>query len=134
MITTEDLLELGRHVDGFSLMTYDFSNPFSPGPNAPIAWVQACMRSLLPSTHIRRKPDHVKHVSRKHENYVSGRDLKSLWAKDPEKDIVGKVLLGVNLYGNDYVRPEGAYCAPTPSPYDTYRGYAAACSSFLIFL
>jgi len=32
----EDLQSLGDAVDGFSLMTYDFSGPQNPGPSAPL--------------------------------------------------------------------------------------------------
>ncbi|EDO34019.1 predicted protein [Nematostella vectensis] len=35
-------------LDGFSLMTYDYSSPGRPGPNAPIAWVNDCVLALSP--------------------------------------------------------------------------------------
>lgn len=35
--------ELAEWVDGFSLMTYDYSNPSIPGPNAPMEWVQEAL-------------------------------------------------------------------------------------------
>ncbi|KAJ3024601.1 UNVERIFIED_CONTAM: Chitinase domain-containing protein 1 [Siphonaria sp. JEL0065] len=56
-------------VDGFSLMTYDFSNPQTPGPNAPLGWVKDNI--------LRLSPEHV-----------------------PEDR--AKLLVGINLYGNDY--------------------------------
>ncbi|KAI7815376.1 chitinase-domain containing protein [Rhyzopertha dominica] len=37
---------LYNYVTGFSLMTYDFSNPHRPGPNAPLTWVEECIKSL----------------------------------------------------------------------------------------
>lgn len=44
---TEDLQSLGASVDGFSLMTYDYSNSYSPGPNAPLKWVHSTVELLL---------------------------------------------------------------------------------------
>ncbi|XP_019192501.1 PREDICTED: uncharacterized protein LOC109186803 [Ipomoea nil] len=43
----EDLRSLGDTVDGFSLMTYDFSGPQSPGPNAPLNWIHSILQLLL---------------------------------------------------------------------------------------
>ncbi|KAJ0662219.1 putative glycoside hydrolase superfamily [Helianthus annuus] len=43
----QDLQSLGDAVDGYSLMTYDFSNPQNPGPNAPLKWVHSTMQLLL---------------------------------------------------------------------------------------
>nr|TKW15423.1 hypothetical protein SEVIR_5G236600v2 [Setaria viridis]TKW15431.1 hypothetical protein SEVIR_5G236600v2 [Setaria viridis] len=43
----EDLLQLADSVDGFSLMTYDFSGPQNPGPSAPLNWVQHSLTTLL---------------------------------------------------------------------------------------
>lgn len=53
----EDLKSLSDAVDGFSLMTYDFSNPQSPGPNAPLKWVRSTMQQLLhtASSHLSHK-------------------------------------------------------------------------------
>lgn len=45
----EDLRNLGDIVDGFSLMTYDFSLPHNPGPNAPLMWIRSTLRFLLGS-------------------------------------------------------------------------------------
>lgn len=42
----EDLQTLSDSVDGFSLMTYDYSSPY-PGPNAPLAWVHSTIKLLL---------------------------------------------------------------------------------------
>ncbi|XP_078168862.1 glycosyl hydrolase superfamily protein [Carex rostrata] len=42
-----DLKELADSVDGFSLMTYDFSGPQKPGPNAPLEWIKYCLGVLL---------------------------------------------------------------------------------------
>ncbi|XP_057532477.1 uncharacterized protein LOC130810430 isoform X2 [Amaranthus tricolor] len=44
---TEDLQSLGASVDGFSLMTYDYSNSYIPGPNAPLNWVHSTIELLL---------------------------------------------------------------------------------------
>ncbi|KAL8162456.1 hypothetical protein V2J09_013945 [Rumex salicifolius] len=43
----EDLKSLSGAVDGFSLMTYDFSNPYNPGPNAPLKWIHSILQLLL---------------------------------------------------------------------------------------
>ncbi|CAI8020803.1 Chitinase domain-containing protein 1 [Geodia barretti] len=41
-----DFDRLAPHVDGFSLMTYDYSSPGSPGPTAPIEWMEGCAVGL----------------------------------------------------------------------------------------
>lgn len=43
----QDLQQLCDAVDGFSLMTYDFSGPQSPGPNAPLNWVRTSLSMLV---------------------------------------------------------------------------------------
>lgn len=43
----EDMKLLTDSVDGFSLMTYDFSGPQKPGPNAPLEWIKYCLGVLL---------------------------------------------------------------------------------------
>ncbi|CAN1309217.1 Rhodanese-like domain-containing protein 4, chloroplastic [Linum perenne] len=45
--TSNDLQTLSSAVDGFSLMTYDFSNPQNPGPNAPLKWIRLTLQLLL---------------------------------------------------------------------------------------
>ncbi|KAL3517276.1 hypothetical protein ACH5RR_024178 [Cinchona calisaya] len=45
----DDLLSLSNVVDGFSLMTYDFSVPHNPGPNAPLKWIHSILKLLLGS-------------------------------------------------------------------------------------
>ncbi|KAJ8280982.1 hypothetical protein GJAV_G00061770 [Gymnothorax javanicus] len=42
-------------VDGFSLMTYDYSGPGRPGPSSPIPWVRECVLKLAPQTQWRHK-------------------------------------------------------------------------------
>ncbi|XP_065179708.1 chitinase domain-containing protein 1-like [Sycon ciliatum] len=51
MFDGSDFERLAPTVDGFSLMTYDFSSPASPGPNAPIGWMEECVKALAPSAH-----------------------------------------------------------------------------------
>ncbi|KAL2661621.1 hypothetical protein GLYMA_03G256800v4 [Glycine max] len=68
----KDLETLSEAVDGFSLMTYDFSNPHNPGPNAPLKWIQIVLQLLLGT---------------------SGNRAQSL---------APKILLGINFYGNDF--------------------------------
>lgn len=43
----EDLQSLSDDVDGFSFMTYDFSSPHNPGPNAPLKWIRFTLQILL---------------------------------------------------------------------------------------
>ncbi|XP_027932589.1 chitinase domain-containing protein 1 isoform X1 [Vigna unguiculata] len=68
----KDLETLSEAVDEFSLMTYDFSNPHNPGPNAPLKWIQIVLQLLLGN---------------------SGSRAQSL---------APKILLGINFYGNDF--------------------------------
>eukprot|EP00250_Pteridium_aquilinum_P008619 c18084_g1_i1 orf=53-1369(+) len=79
--TATDMAILHKYVDGFSLMTYDYSNPYRPGPCAPIPWIQACLHLLLGG-----------------KQKVGGLD---------EKDSATKILMGLNFYGNDFVLPKG---------------------------
>ncbi|KAI4369838.1 hypothetical protein MLD38_018240 [Melastoma candidum] len=72
-----DLQRLDKVVDGFSLMTYDFSNPRSPGPNAPLKWIQSTLHLLLGGP-----------------GNVNRRLARKLW-------------IGLNFYGNDFVLPAG---------------------------
>ncbi|XP_064605249.1 chitinase domain-containing protein 1-like [Liolophura sinensis] len=48
MFQKSDFDALSTVIDGFSLMTYDYSNPNSPGPNSPIDWVRRCVENLVP--------------------------------------------------------------------------------------
>jgi chitinase domain-containing protein 1 len=43
----EDLKQLADSFDGFSLMTYDFSGPQKPGPNAPLERIKYSLGILL---------------------------------------------------------------------------------------
>ncbi|XP_065827040.1 chitinase domain-containing protein 1-like [Oscarella lobularis] len=43
----EDFKSVSPHVDGFSLMTYDYSSG-NIGPNAPINWMRGCVEMLVP--------------------------------------------------------------------------------------
>jgi len=44
--TRADMAVLGNAIDGLSVMTYDFSGPARPGPNAPAPWIESTLRSL----------------------------------------------------------------------------------------
>jgi chitinase domain-containing protein 1 len=44
---SDDFASLASVVDGFSLMTYDFSAS-GPGPNAPLQWMKQCVETLVP--------------------------------------------------------------------------------------
>lgn len=41
-----DLQAPSDAVDGFSLMTYDYSSPYNPGPNAPLKWIRSTLHLL----------------------------------------------------------------------------------------
>ncbi|KAG8363264.1 hypothetical protein BUALT_Bualt19G0004100 [Buddleja alternifolia] len=69
----EDLRSLSDSVDGFSLMTYDFSGPQNPGPNAPLKWIHSILLLLLDAR-----------------------------AGDNQK-VAKKIFIGINFYGNDFV-------------------------------
>ncbi|KAF7826162.1 chitinase domain-containing protein 1 [Senna tora] len=73
----KDLESLSEAVDGFSLMTYDFSSPHNPGPNAPLKWIQVSLSMLLGSSSNRAK------------------------------SLARKILLGINFYGNDFSLSRG---------------------------
>ncbi|XP_073156028.1 uncharacterized protein [Henckelia pumila] len=51
----EDLRYLSESVDGFSLMTYDFSGPQNPGPNAPLKWIHSTLLLLLDASVVDKK-------------------------------------------------------------------------------
>lgn len=53
----DDIERLSPYVKGFSLMTYDYSDPSRPGPNSPLPWTKACIQTLTPknSSPIRKK-------------------------------------------------------------------------------
>ncbi|KAK4538901.1 hypothetical protein RGQ29_032218, partial [Quercus rubra] len=73
----EDLQSLSNAVDGFSLMTYDFSSPQNPGPNAPLKWIHSTLQLILrPTSNSAQGPAH-------------------------------KIFLGINFYGNDFVLAGG---------------------------
>ncbi|GLT84745.1 hypothetical protein SLE2022_029600 [Rubroshorea leprosula] len=78
----EDLQSLDDAVDGFSLMTYDFSNPHNPGPNAPMQWIHFTLQSLLGPP---------------------GKTARSL---------ARKIFLGINFYGNDFTLSGGSGGGP----------------------
>jgi chitinase domain-containing protein 1 len=46
----QDLERLSPYVHFFSVMTYDYSNAYRPGPNSPIQWVQDCVEALVPDS------------------------------------------------------------------------------------
>eukprot|EP00252_Welwitschia_mirabilis_P021606 TRINITY_DN5583_c0_g2_i1.p1 TRINITY_DN5583_c0_g2~~TRINITY_DN5583_c0_g2_i1.p1 ORF type:complete len:254 (+),score=39.28 TRINITY_DN5583_c0_g2_i1:47-763(+) len=86
--TSKDVATLSNDIDGLSLMTYDYSNVYYPGPNAPLGWVHECLQFLLSGT------------SRKDED-------KRVSNKDTDNKLSKKVLVGLNFYGNDYTLPRG---------------------------
>ncbi|EHB17819.1 Chitinase domain-containing protein 1 [Heterocephalus glaber] len=55
MFTHKEFEQLAPVLDGFSLMTYDYSTSQQPGPNAPLSWVQACVQVLDPKSRWRSK-------------------------------------------------------------------------------
>lgn len=76
-----DLRSLSDAVDGFSLMTYDFSGPHSPGPNAPLNWIRYVLKLLLGTT------------------------------PSASPRLASKIFLGVNFYGNDFILSGGNFPA-----------------------
>ena len=48
MFDAQDLDNLADSVDYFSLMTYDYSSPQRPGPNAHMEWIRKCLKLLDP--------------------------------------------------------------------------------------
>lgn len=46
--TADQFEDFSQFVDGFSLMTYDYSSHETPGPNAPINWVEDNILSFTP--------------------------------------------------------------------------------------
>jgi chitinase domain-containing protein 1 len=75
----EDLLQLADSVDGFSLMTYDFSGPQNPGPSAPLKWIQYSLTTLLP------------------DKGSASRGYSHM------------IFLGINFYGNDFLLSKGTH-------------------------
>uniref|UniRef100_A0A8C3ACP8 Chitinase domain-containing protein 1 n=1 Tax=Cyclopterus lumpus TaxID=8103 RepID=A0A8C3ACP8_CYCLU len=55
MFGREEFEELAPAVDGFSLMTYDYSSGARPGPSSPLPWVRDCVLQLAPNTQWRQK-------------------------------------------------------------------------------
>jgi len=78
----QDLQQLSDFVDGFSLMTYDFSGPQNPGPNAPLPWIRSSLQMLLGG------------------NTESGTQSHAR-----------KIFVGINFYGNDFIMSEGMFFA-----------------------
>uniref|UniRef100_H2YBB1 Chitinase domain-containing protein 1 n=1 Tax=Ciona savignyi TaxID=51511 RepID=H2YBB1_CIOSA len=55
-ISREQFEKLAPLVDGFSLMTYDYSTGLGKtGPNAPIDWMERCVKKLDPDAKFRSK-------------------------------------------------------------------------------
>ena len=57
LFDSSDFEALVYHVDGFSLMTYDYTDPHKPGPVpvAPLSWVRDCVVSLVPEKSEKRQ-------------------------------------------------------------------------------
>ncbi|KAK9516606.1 hypothetical protein VZT92_024526 [Zoarces viviparus] len=55
MFGREEFEQLAPVVDGFSLMTYEYSSVARLGPNAPLPWVRDCVLQLAPNTQWREK-------------------------------------------------------------------------------
>ncbi|KAG4396713.1 hypothetical protein GLYMA_19G255000v4 [Glycine max] len=71
----------------FSLMTYDFSNPHNPGPNAPMKWIQIVLQLLLGTSANRTQ------------------------------SLAPKILLGIDFYGNDFSLSRGnSFVSYLPNP------------------
>ncbi|XP_019712672.1 chitinase domain-containing protein 1 [Hippocampus comes] len=55
MFGREEFEQLAPMVDGFSLMTYDYSSGAKPGPSSPVSWVNDCVLQLAPKKEWRSK-------------------------------------------------------------------------------
>ncbi|XP_010769757.1 chitinase domain-containing protein 1 [Notothenia coriiceps] len=55
MFGREEFEQLAPFVDGFSLMTYDYSSGARAGPSSPLPWVRDCVLQLAPNTQWRQK-------------------------------------------------------------------------------
>uniref|UniRef100_A0AAX7VIP2 Chitinase domain-containing protein 1 n=1 Tax=Astatotilapia calliptera TaxID=8154 RepID=A0AAX7VIP2_ASTCA len=55
MFGREEFEQLAPVVDGFSLMTYDYSSGARPGPSSPLPWVRDCVLQLAPNSQWREK-------------------------------------------------------------------------------
>ncbi|XP_029991659.1 chitinase domain-containing protein 1 [Sphaeramia orbicularis] len=55
MFGREEFEQLAPAVDGFSLMTYDYSSGSRSGPSSPLPWVRDCVLQLAPTTQWRQK-------------------------------------------------------------------------------
>uniref|UniRef100_A0AAQ5ZTD8 Chitinase domain-containing protein 1 n=1 Tax=Amphiprion ocellaris TaxID=80972 RepID=A0AAQ5ZTD8_AMPOC len=55
MFGREEFEQLAPAVDGFSLMTYDYSSGSRPGPSSPLPWVRDCVLQLAPNPQWRQK-------------------------------------------------------------------------------
>ncbi|XP_024604620.1 chitinase domain-containing protein 1 isoform X2 [Neophocaena asiaeorientalis asiaeorientalis] len=55
MFTHKEIEQLAPVLDGFSLMTYDYSTAQQAGPSAPLSWVRACVQVLDPKSKWRSK-------------------------------------------------------------------------------
>ncbi|CAI7775887.1 unnamed protein product [Closterium sp. NIES-54] len=122
--TAGDLAALHRHVDGFSLMTYDFSPPSHPGPTAPLPWVRLCLQALLPGVAPRYAGAYGEGMGVGEEEWREevrrGRELRSFVGGNEEeeeeeeeeegsgvgggdvREMARKVLVGLNFYGYEY--------------------------------
>ncbi|XP_022092752.1 chitinase domain-containing protein 1-like [Acanthaster planci] len=56
MFSSNDFRTLHPVVDGFSLMTYDYSSAQTPGPNSPIDWVRSCVKEIVPDDMADQRP------------------------------------------------------------------------------
>lgn len=45
-LTRADMTVIENSIDGLSVMTYDFSGPNRPGPNAPAPWIESTLQNL----------------------------------------------------------------------------------------
>lgn len=82
---------ISRFIDGVSVMTYDASSAESPGPNAPLPWVNASISALLVPLPL--KPD------------ISPEAAEFAATLDSREATAAKVAMGLNFYGGFYRGP-----------------------------
>ncbi|KAJ7527333.1 hypothetical protein O6H91_16G048700 [Diphasiastrum complanatum] len=102
--TAADMAYLKDAVDAYSLMTYDFSNSYNPGPTAPLSWMRTCIQSVISLIGGNDNPI-ADNVLKLGPVSNQARHQGSLGRKMDNN--MSKILVGINFYGNDFVLPQG---------------------------
>ncbi|XP_061138218.1 chitinase domain-containing protein 1 [Syngnathus typhle] len=90
MFDRKEFEQLAPIVDGFSLMTYDYSSGPKAGPSSPLSWVNDCIMQLAPKKEWRSKIllglnlYGLDFGSQKTEPLLGGRYIDLLWEHKPK--------------------------------------------------